>query len=199
MSCAVVSVMLVALVMTACAGVALGQTKVEGIDPAEVLKSIQEQLDYVASQPLGEPPLTLKSVDVDLTLVGEQTTGGGVTFKVLFFEVGGKAKVIETVTTTSHLNLVPQKVRIFAAGPPALPLDKFLIEQLRQIKAGLRATSFVPETIDLSVEFAVKKEAGAGAGAKGFSFLGLVQVGGNIDAVALRQRLHKITIHFTKR
>jgi hypothetical protein len=186
------------LVLTACATVAAGQTKPDGIDAAEVIKSIQEQIDYVAAQPLGDPPLALSNIEVDLTLVGEQTTGGGVTFKVLFFEIGGKAKVVQGVTTTTHLKLQPQKVRVFATGPPPLPFDKFLIEQLRQIKAGLRATSFVPESIDLSLEFAVKKEGGGGAGVKGFSFLGLVEVGGNVDAAALRQRLHKITLHFTK-
>jgi hypothetical protein len=49
----------------------------EGADADQLIKSIQEQIDYIAAQPLGSPPLLLKSVEVELTLVGEQTAGGG--------------------------------------------------------------------------------------------------------------------------
>lgn len=175
------------------------QSSVEGVDATDVIKSIQEQIDYVASQPLGDPPLLLTHIDVDLTMVGEQTTGGGLTFKVVFFEVGGNVTVIKAITTTTHLKLLPSKVQLFAATPPPIPFDKFLIETLRQIKAGLHATSFIPESIDLSVEFSVKKEAGGAGGIKGFSLLGLAEIGGGIDAAALRQRIHKITLHFTRK
>src|SRR5262245_60579993 len=109
--------------------VVTGQPSVDGIGIAEVMKSIEEQLDYVAAQPLGEPPLLLTGIDVELTTVAERTAQGGLTFKVVLFEAGGKVEVISATTTKTHVKLSPSKAQLFAAPPPPIPVDKFLIEQ----------------------------------------------------------------------
>ncbi len=186
------------LLFTLLAGKAAGGiTGVDGVNVGEVIKSIQEQIDYIAGRHFVEPHLLLESIDVDLTLVGSETKEGGLTFKIVFFEIGGKTKIINSVTTTTHLTLKPSSFLTFSKS--LIPFDKFLVEQLQQIKSGLRATSFLPKLIRISIEFVVQKEAGGSAGAKGFSFLSLINVGAGVDATALRQRTQKITFYFKQK
>jgi len=122
----------------------VGQTSGDVADPAEVIKALQEEIDYIAAQRLGDPPLLLKSLDVDLTLVSKDTSGADVQFKIIVVEAGGKAEVIRGLTMTTHLTLRPNTPPVFPGVPRSLPGDKFVIEQLRQIKAGLRAADFIP-------------------------------------------------------
>lgn len=176
------------------------QTTPQGITSDDIVKHIVRQITYATAhrRDLGVPSLVLDLIELDLIEVATEDAGGGVSFKILLFEAEGNLKKTSGATKTTHVKLTAQEPTTFDDKNLA-PGDSFLFDRLLRWKKSITNSGILQaEEIKFTEEFVVKNVVDGTGAIKGLSFIPLLEVGGNIDRSALKQRTQSVTYTLKK-